>query len=640
MKKEKSLAFGYVLAFFLGGIGAHLFYYRKYVRGILYLLFCWTYIPIFLGWIDMLFVKKWTNQINSKIHFGQSGSHDNISEYSTEGEVSDFSKGNFTFYEESEIILPEYSHLKADKSILAHLKNTDDDTIYEKDGIRLTLTVSNNSSEFIQDSLKYALQRGYKSKEIPFQTYWPTFRDLDERQLKWYFYWREQVLKGNYLEVDLSYIFMFVYELLNYSFNQNAAFNVSMLVRLLDNYKETYPELERYLRPWIADMLYELGEANLAKEWDNYNYEYVPKLYEILQEATDDLEKISISVWKPYISNYRETVFFQKHRNKIYKKFKQSIPLLYEAYQANGTNLLLNEWFELRDSRKVRDLFRSAVVERVDRQIHVKVRECRPTEKLYDVVTNLFRLAENVVRIEVGEKRQIKVNEEVLPPGMKEKMLALNKRFKTVQSKDPQTKGSSIPDPPKEFEIIQEYDGSKREIQDEDIRVEEIEFDWHEINQKEEELRRLYNKIEAIEFDEEEKVDNNKDFTSNETAPVKTDIKEISSFENENNFNQDDDIVNSMFADEDVELAEFVKELTDIEKQFLLLFEESELSSEQVKEFAKNQGKMPGVLITEINEKANEYLDDILLEENEDSIEILEEFEEIVSIIRGEKVEN
>ncbi|MBW8350802.1 TM2 domain-containing protein, partial [Bacillus sp. IITD106] len=49
----KSKTVGYLLAFFLGGLGIHAFYYKRYVRGILYLVFCWTYIPIFLGWIDM-----------------------------------------------------------------------------------------------------------------------------------------------------------------------------------------------------------------------------------------------------------------------------------------------------------------------------------------------------------------------------------------------------------------------------------------------------------------------------------------------------------------------------------------------------------------------------------------------------------
>jgi TM2 domain-containing membrane protein YozV len=63
-KKSKSVRVGYLLAFFFGGLGFHLFYYRKYFRAVAYLLFSWTLISVFLGWIDMFFVKRWTRTIN------------------------------------------------------------------------------------------------------------------------------------------------------------------------------------------------------------------------------------------------------------------------------------------------------------------------------------------------------------------------------------------------------------------------------------------------------------------------------------------------------------------------------------------------------------------------------------------------
>ena len=49
-RKDKTTAG--LLAIFLGGIGAHKFYLGKSGQGILYLLFCWTYIPGILGLIE------------------------------------------------------------------------------------------------------------------------------------------------------------------------------------------------------------------------------------------------------------------------------------------------------------------------------------------------------------------------------------------------------------------------------------------------------------------------------------------------------------------------------------------------------------------------------------------------------------
>lgn len=49
MKSKTTAA---LLAIFLGGIGGHKFYLGKPVQGILYLIFCWTWIPLTLGLIE------------------------------------------------------------------------------------------------------------------------------------------------------------------------------------------------------------------------------------------------------------------------------------------------------------------------------------------------------------------------------------------------------------------------------------------------------------------------------------------------------------------------------------------------------------------------------------------------------------
>lgn len=49
---KKSRTTAGILAILLGGIGAHKFYLGKTGMGILYLVFCWTYIPALLGLIE------------------------------------------------------------------------------------------------------------------------------------------------------------------------------------------------------------------------------------------------------------------------------------------------------------------------------------------------------------------------------------------------------------------------------------------------------------------------------------------------------------------------------------------------------------------------------------------------------------
>jgi TM2 domain-containing membrane protein YozV len=41
-----------LLALFLGGLGMHKFYLGQGVQGVLYLIFCWTFIPAILGFFE------------------------------------------------------------------------------------------------------------------------------------------------------------------------------------------------------------------------------------------------------------------------------------------------------------------------------------------------------------------------------------------------------------------------------------------------------------------------------------------------------------------------------------------------------------------------------------------------------------
>lgn len=52
VRKKKNRSLAIFLAIILGGIGAHKFYLEEPGWGILYLLFCWTFIPAILGILE------------------------------------------------------------------------------------------------------------------------------------------------------------------------------------------------------------------------------------------------------------------------------------------------------------------------------------------------------------------------------------------------------------------------------------------------------------------------------------------------------------------------------------------------------------------------------------------------------------
>lgn len=68
MKNKTTAA---LLAFFLGGLGAHRFYLGQIGYGFAYLLFCWTMIPIFIALIDFIvFLTMDEQNFNNKYNRG------------------------------------------------------------------------------------------------------------------------------------------------------------------------------------------------------------------------------------------------------------------------------------------------------------------------------------------------------------------------------------------------------------------------------------------------------------------------------------------------------------------------------------------------------------------------------------------
>lgn len=64
--KSKSTAV--LLTFFLGGLGIHRFYLGQNKLGILYLVFCWTFIPACIALIDF-FVLIFTSEHNFNLKY-------------------------------------------------------------------------------------------------------------------------------------------------------------------------------------------------------------------------------------------------------------------------------------------------------------------------------------------------------------------------------------------------------------------------------------------------------------------------------------------------------------------------------------------------------------------------------------------
>lgn len=86
-----------------------------------------------------------------------------------------------------------------------------------------------------------------------FNCYYPTYRNMTINQMRGYFSWRTKVRKGIYEETSLSFLFVYIYELLHLVGASSAEDGFEKLITFYENYRDYNPEIKRYMKIWLSD---------------------------------------------------------------------------------------------------------------------------------------------------------------------------------------------------------------------------------------------------------------------------------------------------------------------------------------------------------------------------------------------------
>jgi hypothetical protein len=269
------------------------------------------------------------------------------------------------------------------------------------------LSFSTQRSDFITEAKKHVNRTEKPCDSVPFMQYWPTYSAMNKAQQQYYFYWRTQLRQGVRLPADTSYLFVYIYEVINMVGFDNPRDAFDHLVEFWGYYRKLVPKLDNYLPDWIADFIVIHNLPIDPLKW----YGRIAKLgslgdedllIEAWLQSGDSLDVLSNDIIFR-IADYDPTMskFYKKQANIVnlddaYKKGIEAVDEYVKA--ATGKPL-----FELYQSSRTRNIrrrpFASAVHEYTDNTIQIAtVHFWYGNEALGDALKNIVKHTENIVR--------------------------------------------------------------------------------------------------------------------------------------------------------------------------------------------------------------------------------------------------
>ena len=99
--------------------------------------------------------------------------------------------------------------------------------------------------------------------DAKFNMYYPYYQHMGYDYLRTYFTWRTKVRQGEIKSISLSYIFLYIYELLSGIGVSDPTDGLDKLLVIWNTFSKEYPTIEKYLPKWLKDyhIYYELPNS-------------------------------------------------------------------------------------------------------------------------------------------------------------------------------------------------------------------------------------------------------------------------------------------------------------------------------------------------------------------------------------------
>ena len=264
-------------------------------------------------------------------------------------------------------------------------------------------------TDFLRFAIKYKDFSTTEAPYVPYYSYVPQYDQLSKEQMKYYFWWRTCFKNSKLIKVDISYVLLYIYELINLGDKVDSVTTRDTLVKLWNTYHKEFPALSGKLATWICDFCL-LHKLNAPTDINASVTASVPSLKEFyiniprgnMNACADSLLKYGTEY------DYHTSKFVTDKTVDLFDKhIFGAVLCAVNFYSRDG--VILSE-LTSEDSKLLRNAFEGALCTTEWRyEIEVKYCSFSRSNELRFIMGDIVKYAENKLRAFLGIKSRLSV---------------------------------------------------------------------------------------------------------------------------------------------------------------------------------------------------------------------------------------
>ena len=264
-------------------------------------------------------------------------------------------------------------------------------------------------SDFVREARRLWSVRGEMCEYVDFFSYSPQYDQLTEAQLDYYLWWRDGVRNGMFARTNLYYIYLYFYEVINAADESEALMLRDTLISVVENYSELVKGVLPKLIRWICDfsLLHRLAPPQKFSEKLFLNAGTLREYFvNIAGDTPEGWADMLLSYCCSY--DYRTSKFAIGENLALYDThIKGAVAAVVESLSENG-NMLSRVPFE--DCMVTAKAFEGALCASQSK-VTLVVEYCSfsRSHELRFLIGDAVKYAENKIRAYIGVKSKLTV---------------------------------------------------------------------------------------------------------------------------------------------------------------------------------------------------------------------------------------